>query len=151
MQHLIMQPHLQHPSQPLHPSMELLAAMEGWDPMRMYNLAQLGGPLGGKVNVTSLEGAGRMGQEGGVMSRSMPVRPSQPGTATPLITLKVALHRLGRPSESGQELSHADQSRWLKVIRGLKECPSRLPVPRQRHTTYLAQSPLPEFSDLQST
>jgi hypothetical protein len=86
MQHLIMQPPMQHPSQPLHPSIELLAAMEGWDPMRMYNLAQFGRPMGGEV--TSLEGAGRMGQEGGVMSRSMPVQPSQAGTAIPQYSSK---------------------------------------------------------------
>ena len=78
MQRYMMPPLMQQPSQqPLQNPMELLAAMEGWDPMRMYNMTHLPNPLGGEVG--PLEGAGRMSQSGGVMGRTMPSRPQQAG------------------------------------------------------------------------
>ena len=78
MQRYMMPPLMQQPSQqPLQNPMELLAAMEGWDPMRMYNMTHLTNPMGGEVG--PLEGAGRMSQSGGVMGRTMPPRPQQAG------------------------------------------------------------------------
>jgi len=85
MQHMVVPPPMQFPSQqPLHPSVDLLAAMDGWDPMRMYNLAHLGASLGPEMGMGPLEGAGRMGQAGGVMSRSLPARPTQAGEVSEL-------------------------------------------------------------------
>ena len=74
---------------------DLLAAIEGWDPrsawnpidMSRGNMAGLSpGPLGpiAPNNISPLEGAGRMSQEGGVIGGGSFAMPSTAGRAPPL-------------------------------------------------------------------